>query len=62
MKKDMESRATQGNVVESLIIINSGIEVDPSLVKLLKSKQTANDTNPLRNASMTLAKKINQIS
>lgn len=65
MKKDMESKPTTNSITESLVLVNSLIEIDPGLGKLLKTKQAKRDdlgTNPIATSSNDLGKKINSIS
>ena len=65
MKKELETKISESQITEALVFINSLIELDPSLSKQLKSRQTKKEdlaTNPIANSSNELGRKINQIS
>lgn len=65
LRKDVESRTTESQITEAMVYMNSLIEIDPNLGKLLKSKQNKKEdlsSNPINNSSGELGKKINQIS
>ena len=64
IKKDLEVRPTTNSIAEALVIINSFVEIDPGLAKLLKTKQKKEDLteNPINSSSADLGRKINSIA
>lgn len=69
MKKEIDAKMNEGQIVDILTYISSLIEIEPSLVKMLKVKEGKGENkggisgNPHINLSaLDLGKKINQIA
>ena len=64
MKKELENRPSANTITEALVLVNSLIELDPGLSKLLKSRQKkeSSGNDPISTSSNDLGRKINSIS
>jgi hypothetical protein len=39
MQKEIESRVTESLLTETIALINSGVQTDPNIIKLLKTRE-----------------------
>ena len=65
MQKEIDSRVTESLLSETIALINAGIQTDPNIIKLLKTREgfTQNEQNDkIKINAFAFSKKLNQIS
>ena len=65
MQKDIETRVTESLLTETIALINSGIQTDPNIIKLLKTREgilADEENDKIKVNAQSLSRKLNQIS
>lgn len=63
LQKDVEIRVTQAQLSEVIALINGGIQTDPNIMKLLKTKEVGEEeTDKIKMNAGLFSRKLNQIS
>lgn len=63
IQREVENRVTESVLVEVIALINTGIHTDPSIIKLLKSKEgLEQEKDKLKMNAQLFSRKLNQIS
>ena len=65
MQKDIETKVTESLLTETIALINSGIQTDPNIIKLLKTREgipADEENDKIKVNAHSLSRKLNQIS